>query len=118
MHEKAAGSNVTIYYDVNGDNVYDGYKNISIGPRPDGFDPDRDAIDHALLVLLNKLNFIADLNSGTGNGSVADPYDGINESNPIDVPIGENIRFESNYISDIQSLWGPAIMEIRVWLNP
>ena len=117
VFEKASGCNVTIYYDMNGDNLCDGSTLISIGPKPDGFDPDKDAIDYAFLKLLDKLNFINDLNENqVGNGTIGNPYDGINESNPIDLPLDSNINFNTNYISNIQSLWGPARLEIIIWI--
>ena len=64
--------------------------------------------------LLDALNFIDDINEGSfGDGSAGNPYDGINQSNPIDLEISENFEFKADYVSQITSLWGPALLEIR-----
>jgi hypothetical protein len=117
---KAKGSTVTIYYDANGDNVAESYKVVQLGPDPsDVFDPENDSIDNAFMKLVDTMNFINDLNparadmnhtsagpSGTGDGSA---------SNPIDLEITEDVNFNSDFISQIPSMWGPAIMEIKIW---
>jgi hypothetical protein len=117
---KAKGSTVLIYYDSNGDNVADGSKIIQVGPDPsDVFDPQNDSIDNGLMKLLDVMNFINDLNpgaadlnhtgsgpSGTGDGAAA---------NPIDLEITEDVDFKSDFISQIPSMWGPAIMEVKIW---
>jgi len=111
------GSTVTVYYDTNGDNVPEGSSVIQVGPDPsDIFDPENDSIDNGLLKLLDSLDFMNDLNpSGTGNGSASNPYDGINGTNPVDLQITSDFSFDSEYISQIPSLWGPAELEIRIW---
>jgi len=117
---KAKGSTVTIYYDSNGDNAAESSKVVQIGPDPgDAFDPENDSIDNAFMKLMDTMNFINDLNpgvadmnhtttgpSGTGDGSA---------SNPIDLEITEDVNFNSDFISQIPSMWGPAIMEIKIW---
>ncbi|MEM5871302.1 MAG: VWA domain-containing protein [Candidatus Aenigmatarchaeota archaeon] len=117
---KAKGSSPRVYYDVNGDNIADGYFIVELGVDPsDLFDPLEDAIDNGFVKLLDTLNFLGDLNpdiadfnhtnigpSGSGDGSV---------NNPIDLEINEEIKFNSNYISQIPSMWGPAQMEIKIW---
>lgn len=117
---KAKGSTVTIYYDSNGDNVPESSKVVEVGPEPsDVFDPENDSIDNAFMKLIDTMNFINDLNSGvadlnhtssgpsgTGDGSA---------SNPIDLEITEDVSFNSDFISQIPSMWGPAIMEVKIW---
>ncbi len=112
---KLKGCSVRIYYDLDGDNTPDGWKDISIGPDSnDIFDPQNDSIDNSLMKLLDALNFIDNINEGSfGDGSAGNPYDGINQSNPIDLEISENFEFKADYVSQITSLWGPALLEIR-----
>jgi len=67
--------------------------------------------------LIDKLNFIYDSNPNDyGNGTASNPYDGVNQTNPIDIEITSDIDFNSNYISNVPSLWGPAILEVRTWI--
>jgi hypothetical protein len=114
---KAKGSTVRIYYDSNGDNIADGYSDAAYGPDPsDIFDPENDSIDDSFMRLMDSLNFIGDLNPGSyGNGTAANPYDGINQTNPVDLQITSDVEFDSVTATDIPSLWGPATMEIRIW---
>ncbi len=117
---KAKGSRPTIYYDSNGDNIPESSVTVEVGPDPDDvFDPQNDSIDNGFMKLMNALNFISDLNpnvvdlnhtssgpTGTGDGS---------DNNPIDLEITEEVEFKSDFISQIPSMWGPAIMEVRIW---
>lgn len=117
---KAKGSSPTIYYDADGDNIPDSSVIVEVGNDPDDiFDPQNDSIDNGLMRLLDAMNFIndtspevVDLNhtgsgpSGTGDGS---------SSNPVDLEITEEVEFQSDFISQIPSMWGPAVMEVRVW---
>ncbi|MEM7815502.1 MAG: hypothetical protein QXN71_00070, partial [Candidatus Aenigmatarchaeota archaeon] len=114
---KAKGSTVTVYYDYDGDNNYDGYMTVSVGPEPsDIFDPENDSIDDSFMRLMDSINFIWDSNPNSyGNGTAENPYDGISPQNPVDLQITSEVEFESVTASEIPSLWGPAIMEIRIW---
>jgi len=114
---KAKGATFTIYYDTDADNIPDGSLTVSLGPDPtDIFDPERDSIDHAFMRLLDGLNFILDPNPGSyGSGSLGDPYDGINSTNPIDLEITSAVSFDSISVAEIPSLWGPVTLELRVW---
>ncbi len=114
---KLNGSNVTLWSDLDGDNIADKSVVVSVGPNPsDKFDPMNDSIDDAFMRLVDKLNFIYDSNPNEyGNGTTANPYDGVNQTNPIDIEITSDVSFNSNYISDVPSLWGPAILEVRTW---
>ncbi|NIO22394.1 MAG: hypothetical protein GTN38_00010 [Candidatus Aenigmarchaeota archaeon] len=117
---KAKGSSVTIYYDIDGDNTPETSVVVEVGPNPnDVFDPENDSIDNGFMKLIDRLNFISDLNpnvvdlthnatgpTGNGDGSL---------SNPIDLEITEEVKFQSDFISQIPSMWGPATMEVRVW---
>ncbi len=115
---KAKGSTVTIYYDYDGDNVYDGYSVFSYGTDPyDIFDPYNDSLDDSLLRLLDNLNFVSDINPNSyGNGTAVNPYDGVNQTNPIDLQIISEIEILSSKISGVPSLWGPVGMEMLVWI--
>ncbi|NOX71357.1 MAG: hypothetical protein GXO64_01530 [Candidatus Micrarchaeota archaeon] len=114
---KLNGSTVTVWSDTDGDNVADSSFSVSVGPNPnDIFDPANDSIDDAFMRLLDKLNFVFDANSSSyGDGSIGNPYDGVNQTNPIDVEITTEISFDSNYISDVPSMWGPATVEVLTW---
>ena len=115
---KASGSTNTLYYDTDGNNVYDGYIVVSVGPNPsDSFDPQNDSIDDAFMRLIDGLNFLFDVNETSyGNGTVINPYDGINQSNPLDLQLNTEIEFETGSIQGIQTLWGPVSIEIRMWV--
>ncbi|MFH1364772.1 MAG: hypothetical protein ABIH52_03905, partial [Candidatus Aenigmatarchaeota archaeon] len=115
---KGKGSTVTVYYDYDGDNTVDGSAVVAVGPEPtDIFDPINDSIDDAFMRLLDNLNFILDVNDGSyGDGNILNPYDGVNQTNPIDLQITSDVEFASSTISDIPTLWGPAELEIRTWI--
>jgi hypothetical protein len=93
---------------------------VEVGGYPDDiFDPQNDSIDNGFMKLMNALNFINDLNPNvvdlnhTGSGPTGSG-DGSN-NNPVDLEITEDVEFKSDFISQIPSMWGPAIMEVRVW---
>ena len=89
---------------------------VADGEWKDELYPINDSIDDALARLLNELNFYDDQNPSTyGDGTAGDPYDGINSTNPIDLEITPDIAIVTGYTGDVPSLWGPAIMEIRIW---
>ncbi|MFH1978467.1 MAG: VWA domain-containing protein [Candidatus Aenigmatarchaeota archaeon] len=115
---KGKGSTVTVYYDFNGDDIVDGSSNVAVGADPtDIFDPQNDSVDDAFMRLLNNLNFIFDKNINSyGDGTIGDPYDGLNDTNPIDLQITEEVNFDSSSIGGIPSLWGPSELEIRIWI--
>ena len=115
---KAKGSSVTVYYDIDGDDIYDGFSAISYGPEPDDvFDPDNDSVDDAFMRLLDDLNFVYDKNPDSyGNGSLENPYDGINSTNPIELQITSEIEFDTLTVADVPSMWGPSRLETRVWI--
>jgi hypothetical protein len=114
---RARGSTNTVYYDLDNDGTSDGSTQISIGPEPtDMFDPMNDSIDDALARLLDQLNFIGDANPGSyGDGTVGNPYDGIDSTNPIDLDVGSQVTIATGFTEGVPSLWGPAVLEIRVW---
>lgn len=114
---KGKGSTVTVNYDFNGDNAYDGYSQVAYGPDPsDIFDPENDSVDDSFMNLMNMMNFILDVNpSSYGNGTSENPYDGINQTNPVDLQITSDVTFDTVTAEGIPSLWGPAVMEIRIW---
>jgi hypothetical protein len=117
---KAKGSRPTIYYDANGDNIPDASRTVEVGPDPnDIFDPMNDSIDNGFMKLIDTMNFINDLNPGVAdmNSTTTGPSgtgDGSN-ANPVDLEITEDVNFNSDFISQIPSMWGPAIMEVKVW---
>jgi hypothetical protein len=115
---KAKGSTVNVYYDSDADGSYDGYSQTAYGPDPsDIFDPDNDSVDDSFMRLMDVMNFIGDVNPGSyGNGTAENPYDGINQTNPVDLQISSDIEFDTVTASGIPSLWGPALMELRLWV--
>ncbi len=117
---KARGSRPTIYYDSNGDNIPESSKVVEVGSDPDDiFDPQNDSVDNAFMKLMDTMNFINDLNSGVAdiNHTTSGPSgtgDG-SSSNPVDLEITEDVKFNSDFVSQIPSMWGPAIMEVMIW---
>ena len=117
---KAKGSSPTIYYDSDGDNIPESSVTVEVGVDPsDVFDPENDSIDNGFMKLMDKINFKDDQNpavvnmehnetgpTGNGDGSY---------SNPIDLEVTEEVKFQSDFISQIPSMWGPAVMEVRIW---
>jgi len=56
-----------------------------------------------------------DSNPGTiGDGSPGNPYDG-DADNPIDFQINSDIRFDSILTGGVPSMWGPVVLEVRIW---
>ncbi|MEM5800076.1 MAG: hypothetical protein QXD54_00625 [Candidatus Aenigmatarchaeota archaeon] len=106
--EKANGCTIKVWYDINFDDSADNFVEVKIGPEPDDFDPDKDAIDDALARLLDILNFYGD------KGDWPDNPDG-SQTNPIDIEIPPDIKFDWIYVGGIKSLWGPANLKIKVW---
>ncbi len=118
VFSRAKGSRIRVYYDIDGDNISDNYEIIAYGFDPDDiFDPSNDSIDDAFMRLMDDMNFLFDANpDGYGNGTLENPYDGLNETNPIDLQIASDIKIESGYIPDVPSLWDPVRLEINVWI--
>jgi len=113
--EKAKGSTVIVYYDIDGDNSPDGSITINIGDEPsDVFDPDRDAVDDALVRLLNNLNFDHDVNPGDAVPLDKPNGDG-SSTNPIDIYISPDITFSSVSLKNIPQLTSPISITLRVW---
>ena len=69
---------------------------FNLGNTSDGWDPDRDALDDALQRLLDKLDFDKD-------------------SKPDIIIEDPGLSLDSYAIPNVPYLWGPAIMEVRVW---
>ena len=103
---KAAGSNITVWYDSNQDGTAEGSVNISVGENPDDYDPENDAVDDAVMRLLDELNFYND-DPDLADGS---------QDNPVDVEITPEMNFESSNVGDVRSMWGPAILKLVVWM--
>ena len=114
---RAEGCSRTIWFDIDNDDVADNYANIEVGDNPDDiFDPEHDAVDDALMRLMDKLNFINDDNpDGYGNGTAQNLYDG-DLLNPIDLQITTELQFDHGYLEGIPTLWGPAVLEMRIWV--
>ena len=113
--EKAKGSTVIVYYDINGDNTPDGSITVNIGDEPsDVFDPDKDAVDDALVRLLNNLNFGHDVNPGDAVPVNKPDGDGSN-TNPIDIHISPDITFTAVSLKNIPRLTPPISITLRVW---
>jgi len=113
---KIQGKNVTVYFDKDHDGYEDGYSYVAIGKDLSNFNPEpitvdelnitEDGIDYAFLKLLEKLNFVVmPFNTGRAGSS----------TNPIDIEISPEIDVDSVFVPSIYTLWGPAIMEVRIW---
>lgn len=115
---KQEGATVTVYVDLTGDDVHDIEQVISYGPNPaDFFDPYNDSIDDAFMRLMDNFNILFDDNVGSyGDGSAGDPYDGLNDTNPIEFELSEDLTIDSTSVTGITSLWGPATLTINVWV--
>ncbi|MDI6798521.1 MAG: vWA domain-containing protein [Candidatus Aenigmarchaeota archaeon] len=116
VFSKVQGKNVTVYFDRDHDGTADGFTYVAVGENLPNFNATPvtvdelnitdDALDFALLELLEKLNFvIMPFNSGRPGSS----------TNPIDLEITSEIKIESFYVPGIYTLWGPAILEVRIW---
>lgn len=103
VFNKTQGSSNDFYYDLDLDGNQDGYINLIIGNESDLWDPDFDAVDNAMMKLMDKLNFYGD--TGTDDGSIG---------NPIDVYPGE-LSFDTVPVGGIPWLWGPGIFTLKVW---
>lgn len=117
---KAMGSTPTIYYDTDGDNVPEKSITVEVGPEPDDiFDPWNDSIDNGFMKLMDSMNFINDLNPGVAdlNGTDSGPSGtaDASSSNPVDLEVTEDIEFKADFITQIPSMWGPALMEVKIW---
>jgi len=119
---KVMGSkNITIYIDTNRNNVPDtNYTIDNWGPIPDdpaGFDPSNDAIDDALMRLLDELNTYGDSNPPTPlmNGTFRRELGDGGSLNPIDIN-STNIIIDSVKVENIRSLWGPVQFKLIVWM--
>ncbi|MBI4181579.1 MAG: hypothetical protein HY520_01270 [Candidatus Aenigmarchaeota archaeon] len=115
---EASGATVRVYYDLDGDNRSEASALVAYGPDPlDQFDPWNDSVDDAFLRLLDNLNLLYDANTGSvGSGTGADPWDGINSSNPVEIELTEDVSVDASSIRGITSLWGPVAVEIKVWI--
>lgn len=117
VFSKIQGKNVTVYYDKDYDGYPDGYSYVAVGKDLSNFNPNpitvdelnatEDGIDYAFLKLLEKVNFIVKpFNTGRPGSS----------SNPIDIEISPEIDIDSVFVSSVYTLWGPAVMEVRIWV--
>ena len=107
LFNKSEGSNRTVYYDMDLDGTPDGQTNLVIGNASDPWDPQDDALDNAMMKLLDKLNFYNDTDS-------AGEWTDGEQTNPIDVYPGE-LSFDTVPVGGIPWLWGPSIFTLKVW---
>ncbi|MFH1750781.1 MAG: vWA domain-containing protein [Candidatus Micrarchaeota archaeon] len=124
------GKNVTVYYDTNHDGIWDGFTYVAFGadlPPCGGAvvsncfeatptdvssltscsDPNGDAMDCAILTLLDQLNYVI-IPSNTGDAGES--------TNPIDIIIGGEIDVQTNTLQLVPIPWGPVDMTISVWV--
>ena len=107
VFNKSQGSNITVYYDVDLDGKVDGSVNIVLGNASDPWDPETDAMDNAMRLLLDKLNFFNDTDAP---GEWTDGE----FANPVDVRPDE-FSFETIPVVRVPWLWGPSIFTLKVW---
>lgn len=103
VFSKTQGFSKEFYYDLDLDGNQDGYIEMVVGNGSDPWDPDIDAIDNAMVKIMDKLNFYED--TGADDGSA---------TNPIDVYPRE-LSFDTVPIGGIPWLWGPSIFTLKVW---
>jgi len=116
---EGGGYGVRIYYDGDNDGLQDDSMTVPIdggglSREINELDPEKNAVDDALLRLLDQLNFFDDHNEG-GYGTDPDEYDG-SINNPIDIVITPEIEFISSKRGGVQSLWGPANFKLITWM--
>ena len=112
--EKSRGSgNLVIWHDLDHDGTADENITLDIGDPTDPFDPKKDAMDDAIVRLLNSLNFVGDtqaeavpLNDTDGDGS---------KENPIDIPIAAELKWDLVHSAGVRSMWGPVQVKLIVW---
>jgi hypothetical protein len=109
-----SGGVARIYYDIDHDGVQDGYNDITIGSSLPNFNPMvrtvdqldsvNNALDDALLRLLDSLNHIvAQSNTGLSGAS----------TNPIDVMLN-NIDIDVTGVGGVPFAWGPLDVTLEV----
>ncbi|ALM76311.1 hypothetical protein [Thermococcus barophilus] len=108
------GYNLTYWY-YDGSSTYQ--RQILIGDPPyklitvDDLDPQRYAVDDAILRLFNNLNYINDVNPDDWK---TPPYDG-SQNNPIDVDLPEGVKIAFASMGEIPGLFKPITITLRVW---
>jgi len=105
------GYNLTYYSSISGE------KTILVGDKPyrqisvDELNPDRYAVDDAILRLFDKLNFRDDRNPEEWKET---PYDG-SRQNPIDVGLPASVRMDFASMGNVPGLFQPITITLRVW---
>jgi len=109
-----SGGIYRIYYDTNHDGTSDGFTDISIGSNLPNFnpttrtidqlDPVNNALDDAVIRLLNSLNFVI-TQSNTGRSGEA--------TNPIDIMLS-NLEADATATGGIPFSWGPLDIRLDV----
>jgi hypothetical protein len=124
--DNVSGSNVTVYFDINGDGVPDGNQTVLLGFGIDGvtFDPapktvdelnaSINAIDDAFIRLLDYINFNTQMNpditcTGTEEAGTW--------CNPIDVQLSDDLLFRVSSVTEVPYLWGPVDMGVVTWVK-
>jgi len=95
----ADGCNKTIWYDLNGDGIADGNSTVVFGNGSCSNDAKYDALQRLLKNLIS-------VNRGGEIGS---------QTNPIDIEIGKDVGFEVVESRGIPYMWGPAVLELKIW---
>ncbi len=110
------GHNVTVYIDTDHDGVADKNVSVAIGAGLPGFDPTpvtvdqldpaNNALDDALLRLLEQLNYYIQPGATGLAGS---------STNPIDLEISSQVQIDTTLAVSVPFLWGPTDMSVVVW---
>ncbi|MEM3399608.1 MAG: VWA domain-containing protein [Candidatus Micrarchaeia archaeon] len=100
LFPKKSGCNRTVWYDIDGDGTPDGSVEIYFG---NGTCTADDALNDALTRLLRQL---LPVDRGGEPGS---------ETNPVGIEIKSDIQFEVSESRSLPYMWGPAVIELRVW---
>ncbi|MFA4946250.1 MAG: VWA domain-containing protein [Candidatus Micrarchaeia archaeon] len=115
VYPVCASRNATVYYDLDYDNVADGSIGLTIGSAglPSAgeeyvdvaeLEPGTNAVDDALVRLLDALNFLGDGDEPSGSAA-----------NPIDLKIGESINLTVIVGQGVPFMWGPSEVSVMVW---
>ena len=114
VFSSSSGGIVRIYYDIDHDGISDGFTDVSYGTNLPGFNATvktvdqlnttSNALEDALLRLLNELNYvIISSNSGTAGS----------QTNPIDIKLAD-VNIDTTTVGGIPYAWGPLGIRLDV----
>jgi von Willebrand factor type A domain len=109
------GGIARVYYDIDHDGLSDGFTDITYGSNLTDFDPTirnmdeldatENALDDAVIRLMNTLNFVVKAGNSGISGS---------QTNPIDIKLSD-VNIDVTFVGDVPFEWGP--IDIRLDVN-